>query len=149
MTAAEHEAIAKTNAAVVGFEDNVTITGDLLKQLREANITGWDFRSYAEQLLIIQGKADEIVSFAEVSKFAAANHIPFIQVEKLRPPFSEPGAERQSNRRRGRIFAAALLRITKNLLHHDKRRRVPSGFASFLAIGKISAIDAPSAVHNI
>ena len=81
MTAAEHEAIAKTNAAVVGFEDNVTITGDLLKQLREANITGWDFRSYAEQLLIIQGKADEIVSFAEVSKFAAANHIPFIPVE--------------------------------------------------------------------
>ena len=70
-------AIAKGKPVQVGFDRKVRITREFLEELKEADITAYDFSADAEQLLILHGTKDEIVSFDQSQEFAQKNGIAF------------------------------------------------------------------------
>ena len=61
-----------------------------LDSLRENDITKYEFFDYADDIYIIQGTADEIVSFDVVKKFAEDNVIEFLPVEEAEHRFRDP-----------------------------------------------------------
>ena len=55
---------------------------DFLNDLKKYDISQWDFLDYAEDMLILQGTADEVVSYEVVNDFAENNLIEMIPFEK-------------------------------------------------------------------
>ena len=65
----------------VGFDRKVMVGTTLLEEMKENDIQKLDFIDYAEDILMIHGTEDEIVSFEVVQEFAENNIIEFIPVE--------------------------------------------------------------------
>ena len=81
MTPADHERLEKGKEIPVGFDRKVMIGKSLLEEMKVNDIRKLDFIDYAEDILIIHGTEDEIVSFDAVYDFAENNLIEFIPVE--------------------------------------------------------------------
>ena len=81
MSAADHERLEKGKEVPVGFDRKVMIGKPLLEDMRENDIQKLDFIDYADDILIIHGTEDEIVSIDAVRDFADNNIIEFLAVE--------------------------------------------------------------------
>lgn len=65
----------------VGFDRKIMMGISFLEELHKNDVQYWDFLDYAEDILIIHGKEDEIVPFEAARTFADNNQIKFICVE--------------------------------------------------------------------
>ena len=81
MSPTDHERLEKGKEIPVGFDRKVMIGKSLVEELKVNDIRKLDFIDYAEDILIIHGTEDEIVSFDTVYDFAENNLIEFIPVE--------------------------------------------------------------------
>ena len=87
---AEKKALARNKPIEVGFDRKIKITRSFLEELEAADITTWDFRPYAEDILIFHGTKDEIVPYAAAAAFAEKNGIRFVPVENADHRFVDP-----------------------------------------------------------
>ena len=81
MSATDYERLKKGKEIPVGFDRKVIIGMSLLEEMKENDIQQLDFIDYAEDILIIHGTDDEIVTFDIVRDFAENNVIEFVPVE--------------------------------------------------------------------
>lgn len=90
LTADELNTLKKNKPATVGFDRKIKITKQFVDDLKTADISGRDYSGFADDIIIIHGTKDEIVSFEFVKDFAAKNGIKFIPVENADHRFVDP-----------------------------------------------------------
>lgn len=90
MTAEDLEKLRKGKEIPVGFDRKVMVGSAFLEELRNNDIQRWDFLDYAEDILILHGTADEVVSFETVRAFADNQLIEFIPIEGADHRFRNP-----------------------------------------------------------
>lgn len=90
MSEEDRERIAKGKTASVGFDRKIEIDRVFLESLQKADITQRDFLPWADELLIVQGTKDEIVSPAAVRAFAEDNVIELELIEGADHRFQNP-----------------------------------------------------------
>ena len=90
MTEADRDRIRKGKPALIGFDRKVEIDDAFLKSVEDADLIRRDFLPYADDLLILHGTKDEIVSFDAVKEFAENNVIEFVPVENADHRFQAP-----------------------------------------------------------
>ena len=90
MTADELDKVKKGKEAAVGFDRKIPVSLRFLEELRSCDVQTMDFRSMAEELLILHGTADEIVPFGAGKTFADGNGIAFIPVDGADHRFQDP-----------------------------------------------------------
>ena len=75
---------------LAGFDHKIRIDSRFLDELKNSDITAYDFQNYSEDMLIMHGTKDEIVPFDRVEEFAAKNNIKFVPVEGADHRFIDP-----------------------------------------------------------
>ena len=83
-------AIAKGKPALVGFDRKVKITKAFLDEIEAADITAYDYSSYAGDIFIVHGTKDEIVPFEISRDFAEKNGVSFAAIEAADHRFCDP-----------------------------------------------------------
>ena len=86
----EQKALMKNKPVEVGFDRKIRINRAFLEELKAADINDLDFHPFAEDILILHGTKDEIVSYDETETFADRNDILFLPVEGADHRFKEP-----------------------------------------------------------
>ena len=74
----------------VGFDRKISVTKDFLSELKDNDISTYDFSMYKDSVVIIHGTKDEIVSFDSVRNFAEKNNITFYGIESADHRFTDP-----------------------------------------------------------
>ena len=87
----EQALLDKGKDIAAGFDRKVLISPAFLEELKRQDIRQLDFLDWAEDILIIQGTADEVVPFDSVRQFADDQLMEFIPVEKADHRFRHPG----------------------------------------------------------
>lgn len=85
--------VAKLNSGkpvLVGFDRKVRISPEFMDELVSFDLLSREFFDYADDLLIIHGTADEIVSFSTAERFAEDNVIEFVAVDGADHRFHDP-----------------------------------------------------------
>ena len=82
--------LAKGKTVLVGFDRKVKVEQGFLEALKEADIRSCDYLDYAENILILQGAKDEVLSREETEKFAENNVIELETSENADHRFSDP-----------------------------------------------------------
>lgn len=90
LTAEELETLSKNKPVSAGFERKIRLTRDYLDDLRDTDITTWDFSPYAQDITIIHGDKDEIIDHDADWLFAEENGIAFHTVEGADHRFTDP-----------------------------------------------------------
>ena len=90
LTEEDLSTIRKGKPISVGFDRKVKINNDFLNELKDNDITILDYRSYSNQLMIVHGTKDEIVSYDVVRGFAEKNGIALYTVEGADHRFTNP-----------------------------------------------------------
>lgn len=86
----ELKALSRNKPIEVGFDRKIKITKAFLDELKNADIGGLDYRDAADDILIVHGTRDEVVSFDYVREFAEKNDIKFVSVENADHRFKAP-----------------------------------------------------------
>jgi uncharacterized protein len=86
----ELDALQRGKSVKIGFDRKVEINNQFLTDLEEADIRKYDYIDFADDMLILHGTRDEIVSFDEVRRFAENNIIDFIPFEDGDHRFQNP-----------------------------------------------------------
>lgn len=81
MTGGEYEKLQRKKEIPVGFDRKIMVGLPLLEDLKANDIQTWDYLDYAEDILILQGTADEIVPYEAVHAFAENNLIEFVPIQ--------------------------------------------------------------------
>ena len=74
----------------VGFDRKVPVSPLFLEELRQGDIRKADYQDYAEDILVLQGTADEIVPFDSVRSFCDDQLIEFVPIEGADHRFRDP-----------------------------------------------------------
>ena len=82
--------IESGKTVLVGFERKVKVSRDFLEGLKRADIREREFFDYADDILIVHGTADELVSFEASRAFAEGNVIEFVAIEGADHRFHDP-----------------------------------------------------------
>lgn len=90
MSPEEQKALERNKPISVGFDRKIKITRQFLDELHEADLNERDYSGFANDILILHGTKDEIVSFDFVKAFAEKNGISFIPVENADHRFIDP-----------------------------------------------------------
>ena len=86
----DFEKLAKGKEVEVGFDRKIKIVQSFLDELKEYDLMKLDFIDYADDLFIIQGDKDEIVSPEIVNEFSENNVIDLLMVEGADHRFKDP-----------------------------------------------------------
>ncbi|MBQ0058661.1 MAG: alpha/beta hydrolase [Lachnospiraceae bacterium] len=89
MTPAEIKALDKGKDIGVGFDRKINVNQQFLDDVKNNDIQQYDFIDFAEDLLILQGRKDEVIPFEVVEKFADDNIIEFIPYDKADHRFQD------------------------------------------------------------
>ena len=90
ISSGELDALQKGKEIPVGFDRKIPVSPAFLEELKTNDICSWDFLDWAEDILILQGTADEIVPFEAVHTFAENNLIEFLPIEGADHRFRNP-----------------------------------------------------------
>lgn len=90
MSEEEYMSLEKGKNVLIGFDRKVEVTPGFFDELGRYDIEKIDYKQYAENILIIQGTKDQVVSFDSVKAFAEKNLIGFIPVEDADHRFIDP-----------------------------------------------------------
>lgn len=104
-SSSDEEKLRKGGDVQVGFDRKVSINSRFLEELRAADITAFSFFDYAEDMIILQGMRDEVVSPEAVRAFADDNLIELIEFEKADHRFQDPALMGQAIKRILEFFA--------------------------------------------
>ncbi len=85
----EFEIIMKGKPVLVGFDRKIRVDKEFLDELKESDITEYDYIDYADDILILQGMLDELVPPESVKRFADDNLIDYIPVERADHRFTD------------------------------------------------------------
>ena len=86
----------KTIQVSQGQGRKIKITPDFMKDLQENDVRKADYIDVADNMIIIQGTDDELISYNEVKLFSENNVIDFISVEKADHRFKNPAKLKES-----------------------------------------------------
>lgn len=86
----ECQKLAKGKDVLVGFDRQMKINKSFFDELAQNDVTKNDYLDYAEQILILHGTEDEIVSLQTSQQFADNNVIELIAIEGADHTFSNP-----------------------------------------------------------
>lgn len=81
MTEKELEAIASGKPVLVGFDRKIKIDGGFLDEVGSTDLFKFDYSACKDNILILHGTKDEVVSFDDTKGFADKNDILFIPSE--------------------------------------------------------------------
>lgn len=81
LTPDDQTALEKNKPVTVGFDGKIKITKQFVDEIKEADISALDYSIFADDIIIIHGTKDEVVSFDFVKSFAEKNGIRFVSVE--------------------------------------------------------------------
>lgn len=84
------EKLLKGKDVDIGFDRKVRVNKDFLDAVEKADVTAMDFMPFAEDMLIISGRKDEIIPFDVVEKFCDDNVIELVPVENADHRFTNP-----------------------------------------------------------
>ena len=90
MSKEDHDKILKGKPVLVGFDRKIKIGKQFLDDLKEADITQYEYLDYADDLIILHGTKDEVISFDDSAKFADDNVIEFVPVQNADHRFTDP-----------------------------------------------------------
>lgn len=90
ITPEAREKMDKGKNALVGFDRKIEVSPQFLSELQEADITGRDFLPYADDIIIIHGSKDELLSGEGLRRFADDNVIEFILIQNADHRFQDP-----------------------------------------------------------
>lgn len=90
--------LEKGKSVAVGFDRKVPVTREFLDELRQTHIQALDFLDYAEDILLIQGTGDEIVSYDAVWNFSQSQLIDLVTVPGADHRFRAPNSMEQANK---------------------------------------------------
>lgn len=82
--------LSKGKEITLGRDRLIKISQDFLDELKDNDITKYEFFDYADDILMIHGLKDEMIPVAYSEEFAEANVIELIEVEKADHRFSNP-----------------------------------------------------------
>ena len=82
--------LSKGKDVLAGFDRKIKINQIFLDELYANDISKYDFLNYADDIMIIQGTKDEIVSFEDSKNFCDSNIIEFIEVDGADHRFTDP-----------------------------------------------------------
>ena len=74
----------------MGFDRKIHVNKLFLDELQEADIRKYEYLDYADDILILHGTRDNIISFDVVKEFAEDNVIEFVAVENADHRFLDP-----------------------------------------------------------
>lgn len=86
----ELEKLGKGKEVMVGFDRKVRVTKAFLEDVKANDIRKLEFLDFADDILILHGTKDEVIPFAESSRFAEDNVIEMIPVENADHRFIDP-----------------------------------------------------------
>lgn len=86
----ELDSIMKGKNIQVGFDRKIEVNRQFLCDLEESDILKRDYLDFAEDILILHGTKDEVVSFEISKQFAEDNLIEFIPFENADHRFQNP-----------------------------------------------------------
>ncbi len=86
----ELDRVLKGKNVSIGFDRKIEISRQFLTELEEADIRTNDYTGFADDMLMLHGTRDEVISFEASQRFAASNHIEFIAVENADHRFQNP-----------------------------------------------------------
>ncbi len=92
MTPEELERIDKGKEVPVGFDRKVMLDRTYLDEIQAVNLLNEDFTAYMDDVLILHGRRDEIVSFDTVQRFADDQLMEFVSVDTADHRFLDPRA---------------------------------------------------------
>ncbi len=92
MTEEDFRQLERGKSALVGFDRKIAVDRVFMESLREADLLQRDFLPWADDILILHGRLDEIVPFEDVKRFAEDNVIDFVPVEGADHRFQHPKA---------------------------------------------------------
>ena len=98
------EQMNKGKEASVGFDRKVRINSQFIRDLREQDISKWDFMPFADELLILHGTKDEIIPPEESLSFCDSNVIEFIPIPNADHRFTDPQTMEQATKEVLRFF---------------------------------------------
>ena len=84
--------LERGKSALVGFDRKIAVDRVFLESLLAADLMQRDFLPWADDILILHGRLDEIVPFEDVKRFAEDNVIDFVPVEGADHRFQNPKA---------------------------------------------------------
>lgn len=90
MTKDDYDKIQKGKPVLVGFDRKIKIGKQFLDDLEQADITKNDYIDYADDILILHGTKDEVISFDDSAEFADRNVIEFVPVQNADHRFTDP-----------------------------------------------------------
>lgn len=90
MSTEEFARLEKGKEVPVGFDRKIPIGMPFLNTVQENDIRKQDFLDYAEDILLIHGTADEIISFEEAHAFSEEQLIEFLPIEGADHRFRDP-----------------------------------------------------------
>ncbi len=82
--------IESGKVVLVGFDRQVKVSKHFLDNLREFDVREREYFDFADDILIVHGTADELVSFEASKEFADANVIELVAVEGADHRFHDP-----------------------------------------------------------
>lgn len=86
----DFDKLRKGKNVKVGFDRKIEVNPSFLMDLEQNDIRKYEYIEYAEEIIILHGTKDEVVSFDEVKQFADDNIIEFIPVENADHRFQNP-----------------------------------------------------------
>ena len=86
----ELDRVLKGKNVSIGFDRKIEISRQFLTELEESDIQKNDYTGFADDMLMLHGTKDEVISFEASQRFAANNHIEFIAVENADHRFQNP-----------------------------------------------------------
>lgn len=90
LTEEEKEKLEKKGEVKIGYDRKIPITREFLEDLRENDITEYEYFDDADRILMLHGTKDSVVPIRDAEEFADANVIELIPVENADHPFSNP-----------------------------------------------------------
>lgn len=92
MSEEEKEKLRKKKEVDLGYERKVTFTESFLEDLKENDVSRYEYYDDADRMLLLHGTKDEMVPFADTAAFADENVIELVPVENADHPFTNPAS---------------------------------------------------------
>ena len=106
MTEENRERLNRGECVEVGFDRKIPVDREFLNSLREADIMALDYAPFADRILILHGRKDEVVPFEAGEAFAMKNNLYFVPMAGTDHRFSDPGKMGEAIRRIEAYLAA-------------------------------------------
>ena len=89
LTDTDHVQIAKGKDVLMGFDRKIAVSPAVLAELKEEDITAFDYSGIADSIRSMHGEKDEVVPFSASREFAERNGIDLIAFPNADHRFSD------------------------------------------------------------